>query len=465
MITRRFPSCTPWGLRICRCLVVVVVVAAGGRRKNANRALPLFTGDKEKKECFKKKETVLERERERVCVCVCVWVSSGLWTAHFKIFPHILVGCVCHPEQRTRAAGGGLQAVHLYGNETKCGHTHTHTHTRRQFCSPTTLLGTKRPVCRCSAAGHSCWAGTELCGQGQGLPLLLLLLPLLLLLLLLMTHSSHSMMGENHPPSEGEAAGMILSRVTAARIRFDIQTHLQLISPNFAPVCFPKKKKVPTLRLSLSPSDTRRDDICCVWMCHMALSYCSVVDKQQPHPLRSVGGCAAPRRESRLWWQSHGVLSPAAYIRREGYRLQVAAILWVSECPPLPPCSIYLSIFIYLPPSAFLSHPPSLAYHSERERASVCVSVCVVAHIWLTVPVAGERYWKEMHKSHSSSASSSSSFLSLSLSLSLSVSPRQGDLFLVLFLIPSIIMIVMIIIIIVIITRARPPVATSPHAS
>lgn len=68
---------------------------------------------------------------------------------------------------------------------------------------------------------------------------------------------------------------------------------------------------------------------CTIW----PSAHCSVVDKQQPHPLHSIGGCAAPWRESRLWWP--GVTEPRRPVTSslhqeggpEGYRLQVAAIL------------------------------------------------------------------------------------------------------------------------------------------
>ena len=135
----------------------------------------------------------------------------------------------------------------------------------------------------------------------------------------------------------------------------------------------------------------------------------------------------------------------------------------MSVPPSLPARFICLSSSICL----HLLFSPTLPHLliTQRERERVCVCRCV------SLLTYGSRFrWlaKDTEKKCTSLTPPPPPRLphsSLSLSLSLSVSPRQGDLFLVLFLIPSIIMIVMMIIIIVIITRARPPVATSPHAS
>lgn len=136
MITRRFPSCTPWGFASVDVWLLVVVVVLlllllllpVVAEKNANRALPLFTGDR-KKECSKKRDGL----RESVCICVCV-CARGFGQRISKFF-HTSWLAVC----ATRSNGSEpLEEAYrpFTFMEMKLNvDTHTHTHTETVLLS------------------------------------------------------------------------------------------------------------------------------------------------------------------------------------------------------------------------------------------------------------------------------------------------------------------------------------------
>lgn len=124
--------------------------------------------------------------------------------------------------------------------------------------------------------------------------------------------------------------------------------------------------------------------------------------------------------------------SPVAYIRHDTASHREAATLRVDDINPTPlPAPphylIYLSVFIPLTPSAFLSHPPHACLsHTHTHTAWCAWCVCMSCCSHMADGSCGKR---EILRTR---ASSLPLLLLTTLSSSLPVSPRQDDLFLAL---------------------------------